>query len=138
MNLLSLLTDTPTLLFDYATAMYSDDTAMTVELSYTTVYPILLRYKYSISTVCSRLMYLYAIPLQATCITDAVTAIGSVVTAIGSVVTAIGSVVTVVTALNNISYCYYCYPTISVPIVMFKPTLIFIIYSHLFIPLLNP
>ena len=123
MNLLSLLTDTPTLLFDYATAMYSDDTAMTVELSYTTVYPILLRYKYSISTVCSRLMYLYAIPLQATCITDAVTAIGSVVT--------------VVTALNNISYCYYCYPTISVPIVMFKPTLIFIIYSHLFIPLLN-
>ena len=45
MNLLSLLTDTPTLLYSYATVVYSDDTAMTVELSYTTVYPILLRYK---------------------------------------------------------------------------------------------
>ena len=33
MNILSLLIDTPTLLFDYATAMYSDDTAITVELS---------------------------------------------------------------------------------------------------------
>ena len=32
MNLLSLLTDTPTLLYSYATVVYSDDTAMTVEL----------------------------------------------------------------------------------------------------------
>ena len=33
MNLLSLLIDTPMLFYDYTTAMYSDDTAMTVELS---------------------------------------------------------------------------------------------------------
>ena len=32
MNLLSLLIDPPTLLYSYATAMYSDDTAITVEL----------------------------------------------------------------------------------------------------------
>ena len=33
MNLLSLLIDTPIQLYDYATVVYSDDTAMTVELS---------------------------------------------------------------------------------------------------------
>ena len=33
MNLLSLLIDTPTQLYSYATVVYSDSTAMTVELS---------------------------------------------------------------------------------------------------------
>ena len=32
MNILSLLTDTPTQFYSYATVVYSDDTAMTVEL----------------------------------------------------------------------------------------------------------
>ena len=43
----------------------------------------------------------------------------------------------IVTAiLSAIVTATYCYPTTSVPLVMFKPALIFTSYSHLFIPLL--
>ena len=53
---------------------------------------------------------LYATPLQATCINDAVSTVDT-------------------SSLSVILSATYCYPTISVPPTMFKPSLIFTAYS---------
>ena len=123
MILLSLLIDTPIQLYDYARQYISVCPARFYGVIYTTVYPILLRYKYSISTVCSHVVG------SCICILSAIAIATTVAIAITVVLSAIVTAITVTLCYTLCyycctlcysyctlcySYCYYCYPTTSV------------------------